>query len=111
MMRMKLDVEGVRVNIVCAYALQTGCEKEEKERFQNKLDHLIETLQQCERSVPGAVLNGHVGRVNIVDKNTIGKYGVKQRNLEWQTLVDFARRMSLAVVNTFFQNKVDHRIT
>ena len=38
----------------------------------------------------------------------IGRYGFKQRNVEGQTVVDFAKK-ELAVVNTYF--KKEHRVT
>ena len=43
MMRMKLDVGGVRINVICAYPPQKGCEKEEKETFWNELDNCVES--------------------------------------------------------------------
>ncbi|KAK3516909.1 hypothetical protein QTP70_028200 [Hemibagrus guttatus] len=41
----------------------------------------------------------------------MGKFGVKQRNLEGQMVVDFAKRMDMAVVNTYFQKREEHRVT
>ncbi|KAK3555035.1 hypothetical protein QTP86_005695 [Hemibagrus guttatus] len=40
-----------------------------------------------------------------------GKFGVKERNLEGQMVVDFAKRMDMAVVNTYFQKREEHRVT
>ncbi|MCJ8738186.1 hypothetical protein PDJAM_G00032520 [Pangasius djambal] len=39
----------------------------------------------------------------------MGKFGVKERNLEGQMVVDFAKRMDMAVVNTYFQKREEHR--
>ncbi|KAK3527007.1 hypothetical protein QTP86_006387 [Hemibagrus guttatus] len=41
----------------------------------------------------------------------MGKFGVKERNLEGQMVVDFAKRMDMAVVNTYFQKREEHRVT
>ncbi|KAK3532193.1 hypothetical protein QTP86_009472 [Hemibagrus guttatus] len=41
----------------------------------------------------------------------MGKFGVKERNLEGQMVVDFAKRMDMAVVNTYFQKGEEHRVT
>ncbi|KAK3505889.1 hypothetical protein QTP70_003761 [Hemibagrus guttatus] len=41
----------------------------------------------------------------------MGKFGVKERNLDGQTVVDFAKRMDMAVVNTYFQKREEHRVT
>ena len=37
MMSVKMEIEGVMVNVISAYAPQVGCELEEKERFMNEL--------------------------------------------------------------------------
>ncbi|KAK3507448.1 hypothetical protein QTP70_020646, partial [Hemibagrus guttatus] len=41
----------------------------------------------------------------------MGKFGVKERNLEGQMVVDFANRMDMGVVNTYFQKREEHRVT
>ncbi|MFY0383419.1 RNA-directed DNA polymerase, partial [Bacillus sp. YIM B13582] len=41
----------------------------------------------------------------------MGRYGFKERNVEGQMVVDFAKRMEMAVVNTYFKKKEDHRVT
>ncbi|KAK3507290.1 hypothetical protein QTP70_013546 [Hemibagrus guttatus] len=41
----------------------------------------------------------------------MGKFGVKERNLEGQMVVDFAKRMDMDVVNTYFQKREEHRVT
>ncbi|KAK3531584.1 hypothetical protein QTP70_024969, partial [Hemibagrus guttatus] len=45
------------------------------------------------------------------DEEVMGKFGVKERNLEGQIVVDFAKRMDMAVVNTYFQKREEHRVT
>ncbi|KAK3527809.1 hypothetical protein QTP86_006875 [Hemibagrus guttatus] len=66
---------------------------------------------RCERVVIGADFNGHVGEGNTGDEEVMGKFGVKERNLEGQMVVDFAKRMDMAVVNTYFQKREEHRVT
>ncbi|KAK3544097.1 hypothetical protein QTP86_001518, partial [Hemibagrus guttatus] len=69
-MSLKLEIEGVMLNVVSGYAPQVGC-----------------------------------------DEEVMGKFGVKERNLEGQMVVDFAKRMDMAVVNTYFQKTEEHRVT
>ncbi|KAJ8381270.1 hypothetical protein SKAU_G00020480 [Synaphobranchus kaupii] len=38
------------------------------------------------------------------------RYGVKERNVEGQMVVDFAKRMEMAVVNTYFKKREEHRV-
>ncbi|KAK3533567.1 hypothetical protein QTP70_023434 [Hemibagrus guttatus] len=91
--------------------LQVGCELEEKERFCSELDEVIESIPTGERVVIGADFNGHVGKGNTGDEEVMGKFGVKEMNLEGQMVVDFAKRMDMAVVNTYFQKREEHRVT
>ncbi|KAK3538537.1 hypothetical protein QTP86_006701 [Hemibagrus guttatus] len=108
---LKLEIEGVMLNVVSGYAPQVGCELEEKERFWSELDEVMESIPTGERVVIGADFNGHVGEGNRGDEEVMGKFGVKERNLEGQMVVDFAKRMDMAVVNAYFQKREEHRVT
>ena len=59
----------------------------------------------------GAGLNGHVGKGNIRDEEIMGRYGAGTRNKEGSMVVDFAKRMDLAIVHTYFKKKDKHRVT
>ncbi|KAK3570316.1 hypothetical protein QTP86_017172 [Hemibagrus guttatus] len=90
---------------------QVGCELEEKERFWSELDEVMESVPMGERVVIGADFNGHVGEGNRGDEEVMGKFGVKERNLEGHMAVNFAKRMDMAVVNIYFQKREEHRVT
>ncbi|KAK3574932.1 hypothetical protein QTP86_019812 [Hemibagrus guttatus] len=110
-MSLKLEIEGVMLNVVSGYAPQVGCELEEKERYWSELDEVMESIPMGERVVIGADFNGHVGEGNRGDEEVMGKFGVKERNLEGQMVVDFAKRMDMAMVNAYFQKREEHRVT
>ncbi|KAK3531340.1 hypothetical protein QTP70_018141, partial [Hemibagrus guttatus] len=110
-MSLKLEIEGVMLNVVSGYAPQVGCELEEKEKFWSELDEVMESIPTGERVVIGADFNGHVDEGNTGDEEVMGKFGVKERNLEGQMVVDFAKRMDMGVVNTYFQKREEHRVT
>ena len=111
LMAMKLEVNGSILNIVSAYAPQVNNSMEEKNDFWEDLDGLIESISTEERIVLGADLNGHVGEGNIWDEEIIGRYGAGKRNKEESMVVDFGKRMDLAIVNTYFKKKDEHRVT
>ncbi|KAI5609347.1 protein kinase C-binding protein NELL2-like [Silurus asotus] len=110
-MIVKVEVEGMMINVISAYAPQVDCEMEEKERFWSELDEVVDGVPRKERLVIGADFNGHVGEGNRGDEEVMGRYGFKERNVEGQMVVDFAKRMEMAVVNTYFKKKEDHRVT
>ena len=59
----------------------------------------------------GADFNGHVGEGNRGDKVMMGRLPIEDRNAESQIVVDFPKRMEMAIVNTFFQKGQEHRVT
>ena len=108
---MKLEVNGSILNIVSAYAPQVNYSMEEKNDFWEDLDGLIESISTEERIVLGADLNGHVGEGNIGDEEIMGRYCAGTKNKEGSMVVDFGKRMDLAIVNIYFKKKDEHRVT
>ena len=108
---LKMEVDGVMLNVISAYAPQVGCIREEKEAFWLDLDETVEKIPKNERIVVGADLNGHVGEGNNGDEECMGRHGLGKRNNEGQAVVDFAKRMELAITNTYFVKKPAHRVT
>ena len=84
---------------------------EEKNNFWEDLDGLIESISKEERIVFGADLNGHVGEGNIGDEEIMGRYGAETRNKKGSMVMDFGKRIDLAIVNTYFKKKDEHRVT
>ena len=111
LMAMKLKVNGSILNIVSAYAPQINNSMEEKNDFWEDLDGLIESISKEERIVLGADLNGHVGKGNIGDEEIMGRYGAETRNKERSMVVDFGEKIDLAIANTYFKKKDEHRET
>ena len=103
---LKVELDGVMLNVISAYAPQVGCIREEKEEFWLDLDATVKN-----RIVVGTDLNGHVGEGDNSDKECVGRHGLGKRNNEEQAAVDFANRMELAITNTYFVKKPAHRVT
>ena len=50
MVRVKVEVEGERVNIISAYGLQVECNLEEKENFWSELDEVMRGISDERKS-------------------------------------------------------------
>ena len=111
-MGIKLEIGGMILNVLSAYAPQVGCELEEKERFWQDMDELLEGVPMRGKGVVGGSdFNTHVGEGNQGDAEVMGKYGFGQWNDESQKVVDFAKSGDMAVVNTYYMKKAEYRIT
>ena len=51
-----------------------------------------------------------MGKRNIGDEEIMGRYGAGTRNKEGSRVVDFAERINLVIVNTYFKKKDEHRV-
>ena len=111
LMTMKLEIKGFILYMVSAYAPQVNNSMEKKNDFWEDLDGLIESLSKQERIVLGLDLIGHAVEESIGDEKIMGRYGDGTRNRERSMVVDFAKRMDLAIVNTYFKKKDKHRVT
>ena len=78
----------------------------EKNDFWEDLDVLIESVSKEERIVLGIDLNGHVDEGNIAVEEIMGRHGAGTRNQEGSMVVNFGKRMNLAIVNTYFKKKM-----
>ena len=104
-MNVKLEIQGVMMNVVSSYVPQVGCKMQEETRFWSELDEVEENIPREEGGVIGAHFSGHVGEGNRCDEEVMGKFDVKERNLGGQMVEDFAKTMEMAVVFFYFQKK------
>ncbi|KAK3556032.1 hypothetical protein QTP70_000727 [Hemibagrus guttatus] len=72
-------------------------------KFAKQIRKISKHMQTCldELMAFKTVINSE----DIGDEEVMGKFGVKERNLEVQMVVDFAKRMDMAVVSTYFQKR------
>ena len=61
---MKLDMEGVMMTEISAYATQVGCLREENDKFWTYLDEVVESIPKEERVVIGQI------SMDILEKET-----------------------------------------
>ena len=69
-----------------------------KKDFWEDLHGLIESVKKKNRIVLGVDLNGYVGEGNIGHEEIMGRYGAGTRNKKGSMIVDYGKRMNLAIV-------------
>jgi Endonuclease/Exonuclease/phosphatase family. len=107
-MSVKLQLDDMKVNVVCAYAPQN----EEKEAFWRQVKRLVKGIPWYERIFFGGDLNGEVGCGNSEATERIrGIWGFGTENNEGKKVMDFALATDLAIVNTYFTKDENKLIT
>ena len=71
----------------------------------------MKRIPKNKRIVVGADLNGQVEEGNNGDEECMGRHGLGKGNNEGEAVVDFPKRMELAIINTYFVKKPAHRVT
>ncbi|XP_037804802.1 craniofacial development protein 2-like [Penaeus monodon] len=110
MVSLKLDLDGVLLNVVSAYAPQVGRDREEKEEFWEDLHETVELIPREERLIIGADFNGLADEGNSGDERVIGKYGHGARNDEGQAIADFGHHTDLPMINSFYSKCESHKV-
>jgi len=99
------------VNVVSAYAPQTGRGEDEKEEFWRMMEEVVAVVGDAERLVIGGDMNAHVGEKADGYEGVHGGVGFGERNEEGVGLLDFACAADLTVANTRFQREERRRPT
>ena len=107
-LKIKLLYGQETLNVVSAYAPQTGCSDVEKEEFWLKMDEVLRGIPAEERCIVGGDLNGHIGRDKTGYERIHGGRGMGDINQEGESILDFALAFDLAIQNSFF-TKRSHR--
>jgi exonuclease III len=99
------------LNVICAYAPQVGCSKQEKDEFWEEMDDVTTSIPPEEHKFVLGDLNGHVGERDTTRKTAHGGYGYGCPNPEGERILEFASCHDLTILNTTFQKKSEHLIT
>ena len=109
LMMVKLIVGKCLMNVVAAYALQTGRSQEEKDNFWEAVWKLIEGIKKTERIMLGGDLNGHVGKESDGYEGVHGGQGYGMRNAEGERILEFCEAAGMIVCGTQFR-KADSKL-
>ena len=100
-----------KVCVICIYGRQTGGTEAENEAFRGEVERLAGLSDGQTMLCVAGDFNAHIGLIEPVDEESIGRFGWGTRNRERQELVEMLRRNGLAVAGTFFQKKESHKIS
>jgi hypothetical protein len=107
----KLIIEGEVVNILAAYAPQTGCPDVEKDQFWDSLESTVGQVPKEETLIIGGDLNGHVGKSRDGYDRVHGGHGFGCKNEAGETILQTALALDMGICNTYFRKKDEHLIT
>ena len=107
----KVALNGEIINIMSAYAPQTGCGENEKIKFWEEVDEDMRDIPDTEKLWVGGDFNDHCGRNNSGKEETIGKYGVGESNEAGDNFVAFAMCHNNESGETYFEKTERHNIT
>ena len=109
LMSVTLQLNEGSLKIIQVYAPQQGRPNAEKEQFYNSLQ------EEYERSGGEVVLtgdfNGHIGCEREGVEHVIGAFSVGNKNREGERILDFCVLNNLAIMNTFYKHKEEHKWT
>ncbi|XP_066980071.1 uncharacterized protein [Macrobrachium rosenbergii] len=89
-MVVKLCLEGKIVNLMSAYAPQTGCDEVEKVTFWEEMDQQLSEIPADERLIIGGDMNGHVRSTREGTEKGHGGWGTGERNDKGENTKDYS---------------------
>ncbi|CAG9137733.1 unnamed protein product [Plutella xylostella] len=111
LMYLKILIEGELVNVISAYAPQTGCSEIDKTAFWNMFDGTLQQVPAKETIIIGGDLNGHIGTTSEPHNRIHGGHGYGTLNEAGKVILQTAMAFDLAIINSFFKKKPEHIIT
>ena len=91
------------VNIIQVYAPTSSHEDEEIEEFYESIELALKDCHKKDFLIIMGDFNAKVGRKEDGDNETVGMYGMGNRNDRGERLIQFARSRNLVITNTFFK--------
>ena len=109
--KVKLVKAGQVYNVISAYAQQTGCSNEEKEKFYKESEQIVLACKAEEVVIVAGDMNGHAGKgIGGFNGMHRGK-GYGNRNQDGERLLESCESLDLVLTNTFFIKKSEHLVT
>nr|XP_009769316.1 PREDICTED: craniofacial development protein 2-like [Nicotiana sylvestris] len=111
LMFIKLVIGECILNVVSAYAPQTGLDEEVNRHFWEGLDEIVCSIPATERLFIGGNFNGHIGAAVGSYGEVHGGFGFGDKNGGGTSLLDFAKAFELVIANSTFPKREEHLVT
>ena len=109
--KIKIALTSKQWHFVSCYAPQVGCEEDEKVKFWESMDRVMQSIPSEDEVIILGDLNGHVGRDGYMWREVHGGHGLGVENNEGVKILEFAVASNLSIVNTQFCKRRNHLIT
>ncbi|XP_070014256.1 uncharacterized protein [Nicotiana sylvestris] len=110
-MTIEVVVGGSTLNVISAYAPQTGLDEEVKRRFWEALDEGVRGIPHMEKLFIGRYFNGHIRSSAGGYVEVHGGFNFGDRNREGTSLLDYTRAFELVNVNCMFPKRKEQLVT
>ena len=99
------------VTIIQCYAPTNDHNDEDKDKFYNQLQSLINKTPSHHLLLVMGDFNAKIGNDNTSVERTIGTHGIGQLNQNGKRLLELCEVSDICISNTTFQNKDIHKVT
>ena len=106
-----LAIGSRKLCVMSVYAPQVGRSQRERKEFREKVEELLQLVEEDEILCLAGDFNAHIGQRMQGEEKCVGKFGCGQRNSEGNEWVQLIERNGMAIVQTFFQKRESHKIT
>ncbi|CAG9128775.1 unnamed protein product [Plutella xylostella] len=111
LMSMRLITSTGPVTLVSAYAPTLASKSDVIDSFYDELRLLMESIRSSDKIIVLGDFNARIGSNSTDWSDCIGAHGIGNMNDNGQRLLEFCTSHGLCATNTFFQNKVAHKVS
>ena len=111
LLTMRMTASTGPVTFISAYAPALTSTADKKDRFYEALDATIKSVPNKEGLYILGDFNARVGADHKAWQTSLGRLGVGKMNENGQRLLELCSFHKLAITNTFFENKAQHKVS
>jgi len=99
------------ISIIQVYAPQQGRTTAEKEEFYRLLQEGMDDAKYQSNIILCGDWNGHIGQEREGFEGNVGTFGIGEKNVEGERILDFAKINNLSIMNTYYKHRKSQKWT